>query len=414
MVAFTKDRNVIRRLVSEYAEAAGSERNRKAVQDWKALNSLNPARPMMTIDQIPWHEMNIDGELDLFCEDVSLRELEQTMRRALYKWRHMDTDQTLPEYVEVPKVIHNTGFGIEITENTLSIDNDNEILSHEYIDQLQTEEDLSKLRIPAITYDAEETDYKVALLEKAAGDLFPIRAVGILPYFNAWDKIAMLRSVTSIYMDFIDRPEFLHAIMSRFLEIELSSLRQMEEQNLLNPYAQLVHCSGTHTDELPAEGFDSGHVRSSDCWGFGMAQIFSSCSAEMHEEFEVKYAAEYYKHIGLVYYGCCEPLHNKIHLVRQLPHVRKISISPWADVNIAAENIGKDYVLSKKINPAFLAADNADEAALRAEIRETLNACARNGAPCEFILKDISTVRYKPQNLFRWSVLFREELSKFS
>lgn len=40
---------------------------------------------------------------------------------------------------------------------------------------------------------------------------------------------------------------------------------------------------------------------------------------------------------GLTYYGCCEPLHNKIEILQQVKNLRKISISPRADIKIAAK-----------------------------------------------------------------------------
>ena len=141
--------------------------------------------------------------------------------------------------------------------------------------------------------------------------------------------------------------------------------------------------------------------------------IFSNCSKEMHEEFEIEYAKQYYEHCGLVYYGCCEPLHDRIDIIRKIPNVRKISISPWADVDIAATNIGRDYVMSRKTNPAFVAVQTMDEEQIKKEVLETLKACERYKTPCEFILKDISTVNYKPERLERWSKLVRSIIENY-
>jgi len=410
MCISSKDREVLRRLVHDYAKASDSKRNKNNISDWKRLNSLNPSRPMVMIDQLPWHEMNIDSELDLLCEDEFLRSIECNYRRELYRWRHLDTDQTLSDYIEFNKVVNNTGFGIEVKENITFIDKKNDVHSHEYLDQLDSEEQLKRIKMPHLSYDNDETIRLQSLLDKLVGDIMPVRAIGFQPVFRVWDIIATLRSVTAIYIDLIERPDFIHAIMDRFLKIELSVLQQMENQNLLNPHSHLIHCSGTHTNELPADGFDIKSVRANDCWGCGMAQLFSSCSTEMHDEFEIYYASKYYNHVGLVYYGCCEPLHDKIHIIRKIPNVRKISISPWADINKAADKIGKDFVISKKNNPAFLVTDTLDETLIRNEIRDTLKACEKSGSPCEFILKDISTLKYRPQNLFRWSKIMKEEL----
>ena len=43
----------------------------------------------------------------------------------------------------------------------------------------------------------------------------------------------------------------------------------------------------------------------------------------------------------------------------------------------------------------------------RPDLRATLDACAKNGCPLEFILKDISTVRYQPQRLWEWERIAR-------
>ena len=58
---------------------------------------------------------------------------------------------------------------------------------------------------------------------------------------------------------------------------------------------------------------------------------------------------------GLTYYGCCEPMDMKVDILRKrFKNLRKISITPWADPVRAAENIGSDFVLAAKPNPAFV------------------------------------------------------------
>jgi hypothetical protein len=134
-----------------------------------------------------------------------------------------------------------------------------------------------------------------------------------------------------------------------------------------------------------------------------MAQIFVSVSPAMHQEFDLDYAAKWYSRFGLGYYGCCEPLDAKLDIVQRLPNLRKISMSPWVNVERGAERIGRDFVFSRKPRPALLAEDTFPEEAIRADLEETYGACARQGTPVEFILKDISTVRYEPHRLWKWA-----------
>ena len=143
-----------------------------------------------------------------------------------------------------------------------------------------------------------------------------------------------------------------------------------------------------------------------------MAQIFSSVSKAMHEEFDIDYMKKIMEPFGLVYYGCCEPLDKKIDIVEKLPHLRKISITPWADVDVAAEAIGKKYVLANKPNPAAVAT-TLDEDALRREITRTLDACRRNGCSCDIVLKDVSSAGYKLENLVRWEQVVMELVNNY-
>jgi len=123
----------------------------------------------------------------------------------------------------------------------------------------------------------------------------------------------------------------------------------------------------------------------------------------MHQEFELDYAIRWYSRFGLVYYDCCEPLHDRINIIGRIPHVRKISMSPWVDVEKGAERIGRSFVFSRKPSPALVAGDIWKPHVVEEDLRNVLERCARHGCPVEFILKDISTVRYQPQRLWEWA-----------
>ena len=67
-----------------------------------------------------------------------------------------------------------------------------------------------------------------------------------------------------------------------------------------------------------------------------------------------------------------------------------------------AEHIHGDYVISRKPNPAYLAAASFDPELVRRELQETCRAAKENGCTCELILKDVSTVQYHPERLAQW------------
>jgi hypothetical protein len=55
-----------------------------------------------------------------------------------------------------------------------------------------------------------------------------------------------------------------------------------------------------------------------------------------------------------------------------------------------------------------LAYDKFDPEAVRADLRATRETCRNDGCPLELILKDISTVRHKPERLFQWAAVAME------
>jgi len=425
-----KDRDVLRELGKQIAEISALPAQQETTTQWRALNGLKPVRPMVAIDQLPWHELARDPELTARCEDPFCRGIETQFRRTLYSWKHMRGDMVVEPEVIIPKVIRTDGFGIGMKQETAALDPTNDIVAHHYIDQLNTEEDVQKIRPPTLRLDEEAT----ARVEEQAHEIFdgviPVRLQGWVPGvnqwpglesqpetrdlvhgwpeeiltggFNLWDIICEWRGVDAVLLDLVDRPEHMHQIISRLTDAHLSMLDDMEGRGLLGYGQATIHCTPAYTDELPRPGFDPARPRAEDLWTMGMAQIFTSVSPAMFKEFEVDYTIKWYSRFGLGYYGCCDVLDNRIDIIRTIPHIRKISMSPWANVERGAEKIGRDFVFSRKPSPVFLAVDSWEPDAVEKDLKVTIDACRRNGAPVELILKDVSTIRYDPRRLWEW------------
>ena len=112
------------------------------------------------------------------------------------------------------------------------------------------------------------------------------------------------------------------------------------------------------------------------------------------------------------YYGCCEPLDDRISVLKSISNLRKLGCSPWANVEKCAEQIGGDYVLARKPNPANVAI-KTDSDVIRREIEETVKACIKYGCPYDVVLKDISTVSRRPENLIEWAQIVSDVLNKY-
>lgn len=409
------DREILRALAGQIAEIAALDVQKETEKLYRGVNGLKMIRPVVLLDELPWNQLNGDGELTLHCQDPFLQGVELGMRRKLYQWKHCRGDMLVEPFYALHRCITIGDIGVSKPQGeVIAADEGNNIVSHQLEDQLSSMEDLEKLHEPEITVNDAETQRRYGLLNEIFGDLLPIRLCGVggAGFFAPWDDLAWWRGVEPIYIDLYDDPDLLHATMRKIVDIKKATLRRLEEMNLLDTYMPTLHCTAGLVDDLPGEIVD-GKVTAKNLWARGTAQAFASVSPAMHDEFEIEYMKEYFADFGLLYYGCCEPLHDKIDIVKKLPNLRKLSITPWANVRKSAEQMGKDYVLARKPNPAAVAVPKLDEEELRKDILETLQICRENGTPCEFTLKDISSVCHNPENLTRWEQVVMETVKNF-
>lgn len=396
------DIKTLRYLAVEYLTVLHSADNFTAYTLQKSVNDKKMIRPVVLIDELPWHELNFDRSLTLLCEDTYLREIEQYLRRSLFQYKYFRADMILTPYIPIRKIIISSGIGLEVDETTLMQENGNNIMAHEYNDILSTSEAIEKLHNDIITYDEKTTLKRYELVSNILGDILPVKLIGEnYAHITTWDEISKFRGVTPLLMDLIERPEFTHDMVSKLTGIFWNRMEQYEQLGLFEAEPSNLHCTCAASDDLPMPT-DGSSRKLKNVWGRGAAQIFASVGNDMHEEFDIEYMKNAIGNCGLVYYGCCEPLDKKIDIVEKIPNLRKISITPWADVDVAAEAIGKKYVMASKPNPASVAVEKLDIEVLKKEITKILDACSRNSCNVELTLKDISTLNNNPQNIIEW------------
>jgi hypothetical protein len=149
-----------------------------------------------------------------------------------------------------------------------------------------------------------------------------------------------------------------------------------------------------------------------DMWSSATPQIFSEVSPAMHERFALRYELRWLERFGLNCYGCCEPLHKKIAmLAAQVPRLRRISISPKADIVEAAAAMEDRYIFSYKPNPSILAEEAWSPEGARQALCDVLD--KTRGCVVEVIMKDISTVRRQPQRLWEWAAIASEVTEEY-
>ena len=399
MSNYRKEREIVRELAKQYMEIAMSDRHVRMRQRFRDSNDLKIVRPPLIID-VPWHEMNGGPELDLVCEDGTLRNMEFEFRTALYQDRHIKSDNYIEPVWPVDKECSSTGNGLSVKEDRLEIDNRLSVVSHRYHDVLEDESALENYHDPVITAYPEKDAANVARAEEILGDIMPVQLRGYGTYYAPWDWIAMLRGVEPILIDMYERPEYLHKIIGLFTRSMEAEMDQKEALGLYDPRRPILHC--TPNAVTPPQEPDPAHYRCRDIWFRTMAQMFSTVSPDAHYEFDMQYSIPLSKRFAFTYYGCCEPLHDRIDKLKLYPNLRKVGCSPWADIERTAEALGKDYVLSRKPNPAHVAI-RTDPEEIRKEIEDTVKACLKYSCPCDITLKDVSTISRRPENVIVWA-----------
>jgi hypothetical protein len=412
-----RDKDILRRLASEVAKIAASPIHKEKARLWQKLNDLDAERPMVWINEICWHEMNVDDELTLQAEHPWARDQERDLRRTLYQWRHMPGDMIVDDFLACPLAIHSTDFGIIEEVDVVRTDDASEIVSRHFKVQIRDFADLDKIKMPVVTHNAAATEFRYRAMCDVYGGIMPVRKMGQTHiWFTPWDYLIRWWGIQEAMVDMIERPELVHAGVERMVDAWMVELDQFVDQNLL-----ALDCNNTrigsggygYTDRLPGDDYDPSHVKPHNMWGCSNAQIFSEVSPRMHWEFALKHDLRWLSRWGLTYYGCCEPLDQKTDMLQQIPNLRKVSVTPWCNTSRAIEKIGPRYVISRKPSPAILAEETWHPDRARRDLREFLHP-TRGNCHVELIMKDISTVAYQPQRLWQWATIASEVAEEFA
>jgi len=408
------DKDVLRRLAAAVAGIAALAVHREKAGLWRRLNDRNSVRPMVWINELPWNEMDVNGELTLQCAHPWAQAQERDLRRTIYQWKHLPGDMIVNDFMACPLAIHSTDFGIVEKVDTIRVDSTSNIVSRHFHKQIFDFPDLEKIRMPVVTHNEEATAFRYQAMCEVFGDILPVRKQGQTHiWFTPWDYLIRWWGVEDAMTDMVDRPDLVHAAVDRMVDAWMVELDQFEAINGLSLDCDNIRIGSGgygYVSDLPGNEFDPARVTPRNMWGCSNAQIFSEVSPDMHWSFAMRHDLRWLSRWGLNYYGCCEPLDGKADLLHRLPNLRKVSVTPWCKTERAVATLGPHWILSRKPNPAILAEDGWNPDRARQDLRDFLEKA--RGCHVELIMKDISTVRYKPQRLWEWAQIAVEEAER--
>jgi hypothetical protein len=371
---------------------------------WYRHNALEPTRPVVFCDpENSWKE--IIPPQTLQCQQDLARCWELTLRKEIFWGKEMRDDRVIEPFFNISHVYTETDWGM----HELRIGGQDGG-SYTWDAPLKSYDGLDKLHAPQITVDKAATASLLVLAQETLGDLLTVRLKTVW-----WWSLGMtwtlvnLRGLAQLMYDMSDHPDELHRLMTVLSDGHMARLDFLECNNLLS-----LNNDGTYvgsggfgwTHELPRPGF-AGRVRLRDLWGFAESQETVGVSPEMFGEFILPHQLRLLERFGLNCYGCCEPLDRRWHLIEKVPNLRRVSVSPWADLAAMTEKLGDRYILSWKPNPASLAMEGFYEEEIRADLRQALH--TMRNCRVEVIMKDCHTIRRDPRRVVRWVQIAREE-----
>ena len=342
------------------------------------------------------------------CEDPFARGYENFFRNHLF-WDTLNDDSIFEPWVTVRASYRGAGWGIGATR----IRPEESRGASKFDNPIKELDDIKKLQVPRHEIDEERTAANAQRLYDVIGDIITIN-VDRGPAHRMWSadlstNLGSLRGIEHFMMDMMDNPEWLHRLVSTMSAGVLRTHDQAEEagdwglcahQNQAMPYAE----------ELEDPAPNRNGIKRSQIWGYMAAQEFALVSPAMHDEFLLQYQIPILSKFGLAAYGCCEDLTQKIDILRQIPNLRRIAVSPFADVAKCAEQIGRDYILSYRPSPTDMVGYGFDPERIRRILKRDLEASKH--CHVDITLKDVETVESDPDRVRKWVILTRQVIEK--
>lgn len=428
-----KEREVVRELAKKLRELANQPIMEERRKLWYAHNDLKTDQPV--IDCSPegaWREA-IPPE-SLVCQNEALREIEWTLRARIYRAEVINDDVPAETRWDCRKIISDTGWRTADSEAHNAFTNEsvhvpaistiNPFWRHDFrfdataaefeplIEDLENTDQIYKLIPPKVVYDEESSKRLLELHQDLLGDILDVHWTGNTYIAFSWmETYTKIRGYENALFDLYDYPDEMHELL-RILEKGYLDLYQQELDMGLLEMNNGCQYNGTggygYTNDLraPAPG---EKLTFKNLWAYAESQEFVSVSPEMTREFAIDYEKRLLSNFGLSSYGCCDNLEKKLPDVLSIPNIRRISVSPWADVASMRDQIGMKAIFSCKPNPSYVTS-GWDEDFMRDYTMKLMQ--DGKGTPFEIILKDTHTIQNDPERFRKWTDLCRECIAK--
>ena len=416
-----KDIDRLRTLANEIRTIAEHPENFTNKKLWTAVNDLKMERPVLHVRDVPLNLLTWENELTPQIEDAFLQSLEIDMLQRIYEWKHLRCNRVIEPVIRCHCVIEDSCFGLKahtgIQGDFIKASTEYNRAEH-FEPQILGMDDLKKIEMPVVSYDKATTMQRFALMQEIFDGVLTVKLHG-KNYFRhvPWDDLLTWIGITEGLYNFALDPDFMHAAVDRYITFAISQVKQYEALGLLssnNGFENVGNNGIGYTSQLSPPTESGIGARLKDMWGSNADQILTSVSPAMSEEFAMEYERKYADLFGLYSYGCCDRLDHKMaELRRNFTNLRKISVSPFADLEHAMEEIGGDYVVCFKPDSTRLVGANPDMEFLQKELKRACDLSKKYKSNLVINMKTIITLSGDPTRLWKWCDMAREIVSAY-
>jgi hypothetical protein len=378
-----KDREILRNLAGKYARIVSSEEMGNRRDIWRRTNDLiDRSVPFIIEDNGTFFKDLVPA---LECDGETERGFEAYLSRVICNYECIPDDRIFYPFFPIAWKIQRPAICPELTI-TRAADASGRELGYETNTPLaELESGLEKLQRGEFSVDREGTYQAVALAEDIFGDLLPVKIMtdaGTATGNGMAQKAVSLMGMENFYIAMMDQPENVHRFFEFVAAESMDFMNWLLQEKLfcLNNDAHWVGSGSIgYSKELPRRNVpEKGPWLPEDCWCFIEAQEAVGLPNDMFTEFIFPYMNRVAQHYGLVYYGCCEPVHEFWSTLKTIKNLRKITISPWCNQEIMADVVGKEVVLSRKPHPMQLCSEVFNPEGFTAHIKESLDMAKDN------------------------------------
>ncbi len=413
-----QDRGVIRELATQWMAWAANPIMQERKEAWRAVHNLQAHRPVILVET-DWIEGYV-REDELRCADPFLRSVELNMRIKLRQAEELDDDIVFEPYYRLGWKLLLSDYGVPVAIH--SAPGPQKSMAYSFSFPIATPDDVDLLTPRTFDVDRQESLWRKRLLEDIVGEVLPVRLGNIDPFVYefdcgpygdlgftgnfffglTWQVYRFIGNQGLLYWVY-DAPDAIHRLMQYMLDDRLAFFDFLEREELIAPNTDSQMAGPRmygYVSDLPDPDTRNA-VTLKNLWGWAESQEAANISPEMYNEFVLPYLAKLSERFGLVYYGCCERVDDRLPgIIEAIPNLRSVSISGWTNFWRAAEMLGKRYVYSRKPTPAHISGPQPHWDLLEKDMRDTY-AAARD-CNLEILYRDIYTIDGDRSRLRRW------------